>query len=131
MLVLMLAGTVGVQNLASAFALYFHGTNLVSNGHSNTAWAADPYWTVAYYLTPYIIILLLALSLYAPPRGGRSEHELAQVAGMAAAAAAFAPFDDVPCGLAALSRNQHRPGSALGIGARLPSRLLHAADRVA
>jgi hypothetical protein len=87
----LITATVGFDNLPKALYLYFHSTAVWTQGIGNTPWASwDSAWTIGYFVTPYVIIVLTALALYC--RRSEDETELAKVIGMAAAAAALVPI---------------------------------------
>jgi len=83
--------TAGFGNFSDALYLYFHSTAVWTQGIGNTPWTSwESAWTVGYFATPYVIIVLTALALYC--RRTEDETELAKVIGMAAAAAALVPI---------------------------------------
>lgn len=83
--------TVGFENLPKALYLYFHSPAVWTQGIHNTPWASwDSAWTIGYFATPYVIIVLTALALYC--RRSKDEAALAKVIGMAAAAASLVPI---------------------------------------
>jgi hypothetical protein len=83
--------TVGFRNLSDALYLYFHSTAVWTQGIGNTPWTSwESAWTIGYFATPYVIIVLTALALYC--RRTEDETELAKVISMAAAAAALVPI---------------------------------------
>lgn len=87
----LITATVGLGNLPEGLYLYFHSTAVWAQGIGNTPWASwDSAWTIGYFVTPYVIIVLTALALYC--RRTEDETELAKVIGMAAAAAALVPI---------------------------------------
>jgi hypothetical protein len=87
----LITATVGFENLTKAVYLYFHSTAVWTQGIGNTPWTSwESAWTIGYFVTPYVIIVLTALALYC--RRSEDETELAKVIGMAAAAAALVPI---------------------------------------
>jgi hypothetical protein len=90
-LLALMMGTVGFGNLSGALYLYFHTAAIWTQGIRNAPWSSwDSAWTLGYFATPYVIIVLTALALYC--RKTEDETELAKVIGMAAAAAALVPI---------------------------------------
>jgi len=76
----LMAAMVGFSNLPEALYLYFHSSAVWTQGIRNTPWVSwDNAWTISYFATPYVIIVLTALAFYC--RGTEDETELAKVIG--------------------------------------------------
>jgi len=87
----LLAMTVGLPNLGTALSEYFRVPGLWVSGHGNTPWSNwDGPWTIAYYATPYIVIVMILLALYS--RVQQDESRVAMFLSVAAAAAALVAF---------------------------------------
>jgi hypothetical protein len=68
------------SNLPEALYLYFHSSAVWTQGIRNTPWVSwDNAWTISYFATLYVIIVLTALAFYC--RGTEDETELAKVIG--------------------------------------------------
>jgi hypothetical protein len=90
---ILLAMTVGVDNLSEALFLYFHTGYLVMRGVTNTFWPSirSPY-TPSFYLTPYVVIAISGMALYSPQREPKTELRIGTILGMAAAVASLIPI---------------------------------------
>jgi hypothetical protein len=94
---ILLSATVGPVNLREALYDAFRAGTLWAKGLANTPWTPWPKpespWTVAFYLTPFVVIILSALGLWAPiQREQADERMLAKFLGVAAAAASLVPI---------------------------------------
>jgi len=91
---LVVIATVGVGNVRAFLADYMRGSMLLE-GMQNQAWY-EPFrpWGIVFYLTPFILLLITIVTLYARSDGPAAgeERTRAQVFGMAAAASALVPI---------------------------------------
>ena len=93
----LLSVTVGAANVPEALNDAFRVGALWAKGLANTPWTPWPEpespWTVAFYLTPSLVIVLTALALWAPTqREQADERMLGKFLGVAAAAASLVPI---------------------------------------
>jgi hypothetical protein len=94
---ILLSATVGPSNIPEALHDAFRVGALWAKGLGNTPWTPWPGpespWTVAFYLTPSVVIILTALGLWAlAQREQADERMLGKFLGVAAAAASLVPI---------------------------------------
>ena len=94
---ILLTATVGTNNVEDSLYDAFHVGSLFVKGLANTPWTPWPTpessWTVGFYLTPAIVIVLNAMGLWAPTsREHNDERTLGIFLGVAAAAASLVPI---------------------------------------
>jgi hypothetical protein len=106
---------VGPEHLTEAVRLQFYIGSLWARGLANTPWGnPESAWTVAFYATPPIVILVSGGALYAPKQTLLSDERKAGIVlGMAAASAALLPITFLRSDL------QHFLGPALPVPAML------------
>lgn len=95
----LLAASVGLAHLPEALRLYSRTGSLWLKGLANTPWSPDAWrpggqvWTPAFYATPYVILLLSGLAIWAPRgQSASAERRLALLLGTAAAAGSLVPL---------------------------------------
>jgi hypothetical protein len=94
---ILLSATVGPANVAEALHDAFRVGTLWAKGLANTPWTPWPSpqspWTAAFYLTPFVVIILTAVALWAPAqRTQADERTLGKFLGVAGAAASLVPI---------------------------------------
>jgi hypothetical protein len=94
---ILLSAMAGPVNVAEALYYAFRVGALWARGLGNTPWTPWPRpqspWTVAFYLTPFVVIILNALGLWARiQREQADERMLGKFLGVAAAAASLVPI---------------------------------------
>lgn len=98
----LLAWLVGVKHLGDAFDLYRRAGGLLLAGMMNAPWSMvgsawsrpSPTWTLAFYLTPCVIVVLSSIALYVarPAATVHGDARMGQLLGMLGAAASLYAF---------------------------------------
>jgi hypothetical protein len=126
---ILLSATVGAANVPEALNDAFRIGALWARGLGNTPWTPWPGpespWTIAFYLTPFLVIILTGVGLWAPIHcADTHERMLGRFLGIAAAAASLVPITLLR------SDDAHFLGASIALpflivlaGASLPGRL--------
>ena len=91
---LLILALVGVEHLHGAVSMFFRGGSLVASGLSNTPWTDyGGQWGIAYYFTPYLVVIAFALAFNARLQSTIAlEIRVGQIVGVGAAAASLVPI---------------------------------------